>query len=380
MGLLLGPNRVYQSMQYRPLGNTGIDVSCISFGAIKLPKVTSEESARALNRALDLGVNFVDTARNYRDSEEKIGAAIGHRRDEFYLATKTTGRDAKSALADLETSLRDLKTEKIDLYQLHSVSDPETWEQVMAKGGALEAVKKAKDQGKVDHIGVTCHRDLSTMRKAIESGQFETIMMAYSPIDSENVAPEILPLARSRGMGVIVMKGLSGGQLSRPVPEGRKRAEPDDIVRGALRCILSNGAVSCVIPGMTSVHEVEENAATAAMPPMTDEEKAKLLKEIGGLGKSFRYGQVCLRCGYCQPCPQEIDITAAFRAYDMARDYPSNVKHLGREHYDALDPKPDVCKECGQCAEKCPAGIDIPAKIKEVREFFGGWSGSCATS
>ncbi|NOZ22121.1 MAG: aldo/keto reductase [Planctomycetes bacterium] len=357
-------------MQYRPLGNTGIDVSCISFGGIKLPNIAPEEAAHALNRALDLGMNFVDTARNYRDSETKIGNAISHRRAEFYLATKTTGRDAKSALSDLETSLRELKTEKIDLYQLHSVSDPDTWQQVMAKDGALEGLKKAQEQGKIDHISITCHRDLPTMCQAIKSGEFETIMVAYSPIDSENVAPEVLPLAKAKGMGVIVMKGLSGGQLCRPVPEGQERAGPDDIVRGALRCILGNGAISCVIPGMTCVREVEENAATGDMPPMTDEEKAELLKEIGSLGRSFRYGQVCLRCGYCQPCPQAIDIPAVFRAYDMAQSYPGNIKHLGREHYEALDPQPDVCEECGECMEKCPAGIDIPARLKQVREFF----------
>ena len=357
-------------MQYRPLGKTGIDVSCISFGGIKLPNVDPDEATRALNHALDRGMNFVDTARNYRDSEEKIGNAISHRRDEFYLATKTTGRDAESALSDLETSLRNLKTDKIDVYQLHSVSAPDTWQQVMAKGGALEGLKKARDQGKIDHISLTCHRDLSTMRKAIHSGEFETIMVAYSPLDAENVAPEIVPLAKEKGMGVIVMKGLSGGQLCRPIPEGQERTGPDDIVRGTLRCILANDGISCVIPGMTCVREVDENADTADLAPMTDEERAELLKEIGGLGKSFRYGQICLRCGYCQPCPQEIDIPAVFRAYDMARDYPKNLKHLGRERYDALDPKPDVCEECGQCAEKCPAGIDIPEKLKEVREFF----------
>jgi len=357
-------------MQYRPLGQTGIDVSAVSFGGIKLPRISPEEASDCLNRALDLGMSFVDTARNYRDSEEKIGKAISHRRDEFTLATKTTGRDAESARADLETSLRELKTEKIDLYQLHSVSDPATWEQVMAKGGALEAVKKAQEQGKIDHIALTCHRDLGTMRKAIESGEFETIMVAYSPIDAEGVGPEILPLAKAKGMGVIVMKGLSGGQLVRAVPEDGERTEPDDIVRETLRCILANDAVSCVIPGMEDVRFVEENAATGDLPPMTDDEKAKLLKEIGGLGKSFRYGQVCLRCAYCQPCPQDIDIPAAFRALDAARDYPDSLKHLGRELYDSLDPKPDACEECGQCVEKCPAGIDIPARLKEVRQHF----------
>lgn len=358
-------------MQYRLLGKTGLRLSCVSFGAIKLPMATPEEAAAALNRALDLGMNFVDTARNYRDSEEKIGRAIGRRRREFHLATKTTARDGKNALRDLDTSLRSLKTDRLDLYQLHSVSDLQSWEQVTAKGGALEALKKAKAQGKLDHIGITIHRDHRAMRKAIESGEFETIMLAYSPIDSENVGPEILPLAKAKGMGVIVMKGLSGGQLARPAPQGTDRTEPDDIVAGSLRWILSNEAVSCVIPGMTRLREVEENAATGDLTPsMTPAEKSALMKKIGGLNKPFRYGQVCLRCGYCQPCPQGIDVPAAFRAFDMARDYPDPLKSLGRELYDSLHPKLDVCTECEQCMEKCPAGIHIPEKLKKVRDFF----------
>jgi len=359
-------------MKHRRLGKTGLEVSVVGFGAIKLPQVSEEEAVEMLNRALDLGMNFVDTARNYKDSEHKIGVALSGRRSEFYLATKTAGRDAESAKRDLEESLKQLRTDYIDLYQLHSVSEPETYKQVMSKGGALEAMKEAREQGIVRHIGITIHRSISNMKAAIQSGEFETIMVAYSPLDQENVEKEILPMAQEHDLGVIIMKPLSGGHLKSGDDENAPR--PDPIVQGALRFIISNDAVSVVIPGMMSVAHVEDNAAVGDMEPMTDEEKDELIKAIGKLGKSFRYGQVCLRCGYCLPCKVGIDIPTVFRAYDMYREYPAPVKEEGLALYASLEVKPDECVECGECAEKCPAGIPIPERLKEVVEAMGSQS------
>ncbi len=361
-------------MEYRRLGRTELRVSAIGFGAIKLPDVSFEEANRALNRALDLGINFVDTARVYKDSEEKIGRAISHRRDDFYLATKTYGRDAKSAMEDLHTSLRQLRTDYVDLWQLHSVSSQREWEQVMAPGGALEAAKKAVEQGKVRHIGISIHRELSVMRKAIECGEFETIMLAYSPLDQEGVEAEILPLAAEHDMGVIIMKPLSGGQLVRPEEQRQPGlGGADAIVAGSLRYVLSNPHVSCVIPGMKAVREVEENAALASpFVPISEEEVAELRRLIGSMGRDFRYGQVCLRCGYCMPCPQGINIPEVFRAADMKRGYPDELKYLGDQLYASLPVKADACTACEQCVSKCPAGLPIPEKMREVVQLFAG--------
>ncbi|HIE50591.1 MAG TPA: aldo/keto reductase [Armatimonadetes bacterium] len=359
-------------MQYRRLGKTDLQVSVIGFGAIKLPGISAEEASAALNRALDLGINFVDTARNYRDSEEKIGRALSGRREEFYLATKTGKRDAEGVRADLETSLRELRTEVIDLYQLHSVSSPGEWEKVMAPGGALEAVVKAKEEGKIRHIGISIHRALNVMREAITCDEFETVMLAYSPLDQEGVAAEILPLAKKHDLGVIVMKPLSGGLLATPQPEGKpRRPGPDPLVVGSLHYIISNPNVSVVIPGMQSVREVEENAPVGDRPePMTAEERAELFRALGSLGREFRYGQVCLRCGYCQPCSQGIPIPEVFRAVDMYRSYPEELKGLAVEVYRKLEVKPTECVECEECIPKCPAGLEIPTRLKEAVELF----------
>ncbi len=354
-------------MRYRELGRTGLKVSVIGFGGIKLPKVSEEEAVDALNRALDLGINFIDTARDYGDSERKIGVVLRKRRDECYIATKVEARDAEGATGELETSLRELNVDRTDLHQLHRVNSPQDFERVTSPGGALEALKRARDKGKTSHIGISIHRDLEVMRMAIESGEFETIMLAYSPLDQEGVEDEILPVAKEHGIGVIAMKPLSGGQLvSHPSGAEVKGPGYDPVVRGSLRYILSNDAVSLAIPGMTCRREVEENAATGDMGPMTVGEKEELFRLIGRLGKTYRYGQFCLRCEYCQPCPQGIRIPEIFRAFDIYTGYPEPLRAKGLELYRSLEIKPDSCVECRQCVEICPAGIPIPERLREV--------------
>jgi len=359
-------------MQYRRLGKTELKVSLISFGAIKLPQVDYAEAEACLNRALDLGVNFVDTARGYHDSEEKIGRALKTRRSEYYLATKSSARDAQGAMDDLETSLCNLGSDYVDLWQLHSVSDTNTYDQVLAVGGAYEAAVRAKQQGKARHLGVSIHRCHVTMNRAIPSGLFETLMVAYSPLDQEGLRAEILPLAQRFDLGVIVMKGLSGGALTLPRGEGDPPPSGGDpLVRGALRYIVSTPGVSTVIPGIMHVHEAEENCATADLPlPMSEQDRDALLRRIGSLRRGFRYGQVCLRCGYCQPCPEGVQIPTIFRAADMHRSYPEHLRHMGAELFRSIEVGPEHCTECGRCEQLCPAGLPIREKLKEAAHLF----------
>jgi len=329
------------------------------------------DAEKMVNRAIDLGITFIDTARNYRDSEEKIGQVLKDRRDECIIATKTANREASGVMKELEISLNNLKTDVIDLYQLHIVSDGDTYKKVMSTGGALEAAKKAKAQGKVKvkHIGITIHRDIDTMKSAIKSDEFETLMVAYSPLDQEGVADEILPMAKEHDMGVITMKPLSGGLLCLPEHE-RGDSKTDAIASGSIRFIIANENVTVAIPGVTNIREVEENASIGAMPPISDEEIAELLKYIGSQKKEYRYGQLCLRCGYCQPCPQEIEIPVVFRALEVFKSYPEDLKHIGVDLYMSLKVKPDSCKECEKCMKKCPAGLNIPERLKEALDVF----------
>jgi predicted aldo/keto reductase-like oxidoreductase len=352
------------------LGKTGMKVSVIGFGGMKLPDTEEQEAFRALNRALDMGINFVDTARNYGDSERKIGKALGRRRDEFFIATKVHLRGAQGAEESLKQSLDELGFKTIDLYQLHMVNTPKTYDQVMAPDGAYAVLEEAKAKGIINHIGISIHRDLSVMERAIRSGKFETIMLAYNSLDQEGVEPNILPLARQSGMGVIVMKGLAGGALV-STPEMRAGCERDPIVEGTLRYVLSNPSVSVVIPGIESEQEVVENAPVGDLPlPISEEEKDDLIRQIGALRTEFRYGQMCLRCGYCQPCPQDILIPEVFRAYDIYQNYPEDQRVMGVERYRNLEVTPDACVECRKCVEVCPAGLPIPERLREAMEAF----------
>lgn len=356
-------------MEYRTLGATGLKVSVLGFGCIKFSRVSQDDVTMALHRALDLGINFFDTARGYGDSEEKIGKAIAWRRSEVVLATKSASREAPGLLGDLETSLAMLRTDHIDVLFLHTVSDAKTYQAVVAPGGAVEGALRARDQGKIRHIGASVHRDLATMRQVIRHPVFEVLMPAYSVMDPEG-SEALLPQATTAGMGTVIMKPLSGGQLTSPPGPGGQPLSPDPVVEGALRWVISNPSVSTVIPGMISAQQVDDNVAAAAKGPLSEAERQEVIRVVGALRKSYRYGQQCLRCGYCQPCPNGIDIPAIFRAADMARDYPDNLKHMGRQLYEEQASAAEHCEECRQCVEKCPAGLDIPARLREIAAFF----------
>ena len=347
----------------------------IGFGTIKFPEVEKDEAVRAINRALDLGINYIDTARAYTDSEGKIGAAIKDRRDECIIATKTVTRDAPGAREDLETSLRELGTDKVDVWLIHSVSDGDIFKQVMASGGSLEAAKKAKAEGKIDHIGLSMHRDLETMKAAIKSDEFEMVLLPHSIINQEGVEEEIIPMAKEHDMGIVTMKPLSDGVLvSDMSKEERQKCEFDPVVRGSLRFLASSSAVDVLIPGMRNVKEVEENALAGDMTEeLTDDELKELLATIGKLGRTFRYGQKCLmRCSkYCEGvCPEDIHISKVYRAMIIATGYPDSLKEMGNQLYNSLTVKPSECTECEKCIEVCLANLPIIENMREASDMF----------
>jgi len=315
------------TLEKRRLGKTGLEVTVFGFGAIKFPHISAEEAAASLDRAIDLGVNFLDTARGYGDSEVKIGPVLKRRRGEVSIATKTGQRTAKGAMGELETSLKNLQTDHIDLYQAHWVCNSDVLDEVLAPGGALEAFRRAKEQGKILHYGITMHRHHAAIRRAIESDLFETIMLAYNPIDEEGVGPELIPLAAKHDMGVIIMKPLSGGVLVSP--PGKPRVDGmDPVIAGTLRGIAVNPDVTTVIPGMVSPQQVEENhRAITTASAFDDAARRELFETIASMKKELRYGQLCLSCGYCAPCRQGIDIPKVFRALYMQQQYPATM-HL----------------------------------------------------
>jgi predicted aldo/keto reductase-like oxidoreductase len=358
-------------LERRRLGKTDLEVTVFGFGCIKFPQISAEQAASALDHAIDLGVNFVDTARGYGDSEVKIGPVLKRRRDEIYIATKSGQRRADRMMRELETSLKNLQTDYLDLYQAHWVCDDSVLDEVLAPGGALEALRKAKEQGKVRHYGITMHRHHKAIRRAIESGLFETIMLAYNPLDEEGVGPDLIPLAAEHEMGVIIMKPLSGGILVSP-PDRPRVDGLDPVVAGTLRAIASHPQITTVIPGMVSVDEVDQNyKAITTAHTFDDAARRALFELIASMKKELRYGQLCLGCGYCLPCSEDIEIPKVFRALYMHQQYPKEQRHMGNELYDALGMPADACAGCGECVQRCPAGIDIPERMKEVIAAFG---------
>ena len=350
-------------MEKRVLGRTGWEVSAISFGAIKLPRARQKQCTEALNRALDLGINYIDTADCYGDSEEKIGKALKHRRNEFYLSTKIDQRDGKGARKTLERSLKRLKCDTIDLIQLHDCKGRD-YDKAIAPGGVVEEMKKAQTEGKAVEIGITVHSNINTMRRAIESGEFATIMVAYNLLDREHVGAEVVPSAHEHGMGVICMKPLAGGRLANERELTGLEEGETSLAQAALQFVLSNDMVTCAIPGMTKVSEVEQNLKVVQeFRKLSISEIRDLVEKVGNVGKDF-----CCNCGYCLPCPQEINIPDVFRFEGYYTRY--GMQEWAKEQYAALDVKAEECAECEECMEKCPYGLEIPRLLKKAVEVL----------
>jgi len=348
----------------RRLGKTELMVSVIGFGGIKLPAVERKTSYEILNRALDLGINFFDTARGYGDSEEKIGWAIGERRDEFYISTKSHVLTAEEMEKDIKTSLEKLRTDYIDIYMCHNLRRPESYDKVMGPGGAMEALKKAKQEGIIGHTGFSCHRFHETMERGIKSGEFDALIVAYNILNDELNDETILPMAKEWDVGVIAMKPLAGGALAQPPPELKVSSKIPITAEQALRFVLANPAVDVAIPGMTNLQEVEENARVGEkFQVMTEAEKLELIKAAEELGKDF-----CRNCGYCLPCPEEIRIPVILRHLGYYKRYGLIEWAKGRYHM--VEVKADACLECGQCQEKCPYNLNIHEMLKEAHTLL----------
>ena len=349
-------------MQKRTLGKTGWKLSVIGYGAIKLPRISQKECDVLLNEAMDGGINFMDTADCYGDSEEKIGLALRGRRKEFYLSTKIDERDAIGVRNKLERCLRRLRTDWIDLAFFHDVRGSE-YDRIFDSGG-LEALEKAKGEGKIREIGISIHNSVPMMRKAAKSGAFAVLMVAYSAFDEDRLAADLLPMAHKARVGLIAMKPLAGGKLGeRPsFFRTKKSIQGESLAQVSLRYVLSNPNITCAIPGMMRMRELHENLEVGRHPRKITAEEIKVLMEfVGEAGKGF-----CRNCGYCLPCPEGIPIPDIFRFESYYDRY--DLKEWARQQYQSLVVKASACSECEQCLEHCPYGVPIPEKLKTAHQ------------
>ena len=336
-------------MQTVRLGKTDLFVSQVAFGGIPIIPLSMEEGAAIVRHCFERGITFFDTANMYGDSEKKIGLALESVRDRVVIATKTLERSAEGATKHIAYSLDNLKTDYIDLYQLHSISKQDDWDAIVAPGGALEAVHQAKAEGKIRHIGFSSH-DIPLAIKVCRTEHFESIQIPFNFIENDP-ADELFPVAQELDMGIIAMKPLGGGLLGR-----------------ADLCFkfLQQYPFAVPDPGIQTAAEVDEIIALYDSPrPLTAEDNREIQKIRSELGKRF-----CHRCGYCMPCDQGVKIPDVMGFRSIAQRLAPNLAIAFSK--DAMQTV-ESCTECGECLEKCPYNLEIPELIREHQTFFNAY-------
>lgn len=326
------------------LGNTGITTVQNGFGALPLQRDDMELSVRLLQRAYEGGITFFDTARAYSDSEEKIGAALSDVRQNIYIATKTMARTPDEMKSQLDTSLRKLRTDYIDIYQFHCAARcfaPEDGT------GMYELMEDFKRQGIIRHIGITAHK-IGVAEECIESGLYETLQFPFSCLSSERELA-LADKCREHNMGFIAMKALAGG-----------------IITDSRLAYAFIGQYDNVLPiwGIQRENELDEWLSYMEKTPvMTDEIKNAIAADRQELGGNF-----CRGCGYCMPCPMGIQINNCARMSLMLRRAPSE-SWLSQEWQNNMK-QIETCLNCGQCKSRCPYELDTPALLKANYEDY----------
>ena len=329
-------------MERIKFGKTGLMVSKIAFGGIPIQRLGREEAASVVRGVIKLGVNFLDTANGYTDSEEKIGAAIkGVPRDELVIATKSGARDKKTFLANLDLSLKRLGTDYIDLYQHHGVSTGEHYESLFVEGGVYEGMMEGVRAGKVRFPAVSSHSVPLSIR-IMKEGKFAAVQLPFNYVDDE-AAKEAVPLAKELGVGFIAMKPFGGGLLTDAKMAVMYLSQFDHIVPD---------------PGIEKLSEMEEIVRIMESgEKLTDSYAAEIRKAKEELGRKW-----CHRCDYCQPCPQKIGISTVLTVESFFKRMPyERVAAIAESRIEAAR----GCAGCRECVSKCPYNLDIPELLKE---------------
>ena len=333
------------------LGSTGITVNKNGFGALPIQRISSEASAHLLRKAYEAGIDFYDIARFYTDSEEKIGEALSDVRDNIYIATKTAAQNSEDFWKDLATSLNNLKTDYIDIYQFHN---PSFCPKPGDGTGLYEAMLEAKAQGKIRHIGITNHR-LNVAMEALESGLYETLQFPFNYLATEK-EHKLVEVCREKNIGFIAMKALSGGLITNSKVAYAYQAQYDNVLP---------------IWGVQRETELDEFISYIDNPPVLDEE----IKAVIENDKKELAGNFCRGCGYCMPtCPAHIEINNCARMSLLLRRSPSELQ-LTKE-VQAKMKKIEDCIHCGACSAHCPYGLDTPKLLednyKDYKEVLAG--------
>lgn len=334
-------------MEYRILGKTGLSVSTMGFGGIPIQRIDAAGTRVLMEQLVEAGVNYIDTARGYTVSESYLGEALEGLRDKFILATKSMARTKEAMATDIETSLHNLRTDYIDLYQVHNPTLQQL-QQVCAPGGALEALLEARTAGKIGHIGITAH-SIEVFERALECDWVETVMFPYNIVETQGEA--LIAKCTAKNIGFIDMKPLAGGAL-------------EDATL-ALRFICANPHICVTIPGMAEPKELAQNlAAVADSSALSEDELHKIDSIRQQLGTQF-----CRRCNYCAPCSVGIAIPSVFLFEGYLSRY--GLGDWAKERYMSMAKTASDCIGCGACEPRCPYGLPIRQMMKSAAEKFG---------
>jgi hypothetical protein len=371
-------------MQYVTYGKTGLKVSKLGFGAMRLPssptsdgkeQVDYDKSTPLIRKAIELGINFIDTHHNYHDSQSEIAIGLaleGLDRSKVFIQTKTPAyRDlapGETHRSRLEAGLKRIKSDYFDIYFMHSLN----WATFEKVGKAFMAeMERCKDEGLIRHLGFSTHASYEDIVKLVDTGHFESMLCQYNLLDLSN--ERAIEYAKSLGLGISVMGPVGGGRLS--VPNELTKYVPTHAYSApaaALRFVWGNRNVDSAVSGMSTIEQIEENVKTAAIAaPLSDEERrriAEIREERKKLADLY-----CTGCEYCMPCPNGVEIPQVFEYMNWV-----NVYGLGddnaREHYAWMKQRgkdASKCIECGQCEPKCPQKIPIIRQLKESHKKLG---------
>lgn len=326
------------------LGKTGITVNKNGFGALPMQRISMADAVKLVRRAYEAGITFFDTARFYTDSEEKLGEVFDGMRERICLATKTGAQTAEGFWADLHTSLGNLRTDYIDLYQFHN---PSFCPKPGDGSGLYEAMLEAREKGMIRHIGITNHR-LAVAEEAIASGLYETLQFPFCYLSGEKELA-LVERCREKEMGFIAMKALSGGLITDARAAYAFLAQYDNVLP---------------IWGIQREKELDDFVSFIADPPTMTAETAALIAR----DREELQGEFCRGCGYCMPCPAGIEINNCARMSLLLRRSPSELQ-LTREVQEKMK-KIENCLHCNQCKSKCPYELDTPALLEKNYEDY----------
>ena len=326
------------------LGSTNIKSNKNAFGALPIQRASMDDAIKILQKAYNSGFTFFDTARHYSDSEEKLGMALSKVRKDIIITTKTMATTVDEFWKDLNTSLTKLQTDYIDIYQFHN---PDFCPLPGDNSGLYEAMEEAKNQGKIRFIGITNH-NLDIAKEAILSGKYATLQYPFSYLSAQ-CDIDIVNLCKSKNIGFIAMKALSGGLITRSDAAYAWLDKFDNVLP---------------IWGIQKETELDEFISYIKNPPSLTNDIDKMIEQ----DRIELAGNFCRGCGYCMPCPVEITINLCARMSPMIRRSPS-AKWLSEEGQ-AMMMNIENCLDCGQCKSKCPYDLDTPNLLRQNLEDY----------